>query len=96
MVIVGALAVLVQDFSMHEYREQEKLSSDTSNISIDQYNLTLPSSALLDSQSVSSETTSTNKPEVATGITGTPEKILRRPQNIEDYGMLRLAKFGLS
>lgn len=75
----------MQDFSIHEYREQEKLSSDTSSIvSIDQYNLT-SSTVIVDNQSMSSETTAQqaggkSDPSV------TPEVVLRKPQALEDYG----------
>lgn len=52
----------------YEYREQDKLSSDTSNISVDQYNLAVGGAS--DSASQSADSDQQDTP---------PEVILRKP-----------------
>ena len=78
--------MLVQDYSMHEYREQDKLSSDTSSLSVDQYNLISSLSASGgDSQSAASIDPQTDQLESAGD---TPEVTLRKPKAQSDFGWL--------
>lgn len=64
----GGLSLFIQDMATYEYREQDKLSSDTSNISVDQYNLAVGGAS--DSASQSADSDQQDTP---------PEVILRKP-----------------
>ena len=70
--ILGAISMFIQDIATYEYREQDKLSSDTSNLSIDQYNLAVGGAS--DSASQSADSDQQDTP---------PEVVLRRPSRKE-------------
>ena len=70
--ILGAISMFIQDVATYEYREHDKLSSDTSNLSIDQYNLAVGGAS--DSASQSADSDQQDTP---------PEVVLRRPSRKE-------------
>ena len=80
--LLGCLALLVQDMATHENREMEKFSSATSNVSQDQYNLASGQASETASQSGDSQTEQTNTAQEV------PEVLLRKPstrQNQDDF-----------
>ncbi|XP_067941630.1 ral GTPase-activating protein subunit beta-like [Watersipora subatra] len=82
--LLGCLALLVQDMATHENREMEKFSSTTSNLSQDQYNFPGAGASETTSQSGDghSELSSSSNEK------STIEVVLRRPstkQNHDDF-----------
>lgn len=86
MIFTGALSLIIQDMASYEYREADKLSSDTSSLSVDQYNLAVGGAS--DSASQSADSDQQDVPEV----------ILRKPskKNKEDFSMFFFWSFSLS